>query len=192
MCWRWFSNDIGSKGLYHGMSELGMLTQYVTADGAPAQRSSHLTMSSISGSNRSRTSLAPSTVTLNESPPISGNNDRLKSGSKYQLTTHHTLNYYPSVEQPYPKVERLWGKSQTNDQNVEGSGYSSFCPVPINQSATRESENDTQSTHRKSFESARVSVFPEEADFLKSKYSIRQSTIDNWPLKKQNPFLSPR
>ncbi|KAJ2794609.1 hypothetical protein H4R20_006167 [Coemansia guatemalensis] len=191
MCWRWFSSDIGSKGLYHGMSEIGMLTQYITAEANAAQRSSHLTMSSIGDSNRSHSSLAPSTVTLNESPPISGNKYSSKSTSKYQSTTHGTVNFYPSVDKPYPKVQRLWSKSQASSQHANRSGYSSFCPVPTNRSTVAESENDTQSTHRKSYESARVSVFPEEADFLKSNYPVRQSAIDNWPLKDQNPFISP-
>ncbi|KAJ1833623.1 hypothetical protein LPJ63_002619 [Coemansia sp. RSA 2711] len=84
--------------------------------------------------------------------------------------------------------------------------YRSFCPMPTNRNtaaesefapnrdtrgdldyASRDSRFDSQyermSVGKRLFESMRVSAFPEEADFLKSKYSVRQSALDNWPLK---------
>ncbi|KAJ2707153.1 hypothetical protein FB645_000979 [Coemansia sp. IMI 203386] len=66
-------------------------------------------------------------------------------------------------------------------------GYSSFIPMQ-NQvkpyvGAPTESEYDAYSTRRHSFDSMRASTLPDEADFLKKGYSIRQSHLDNWPLK---------
>ncbi|KAJ1856004.1 hypothetical protein GGH12_003013 [Coemansia sp. RSA 1822] len=179
LCWSLFSSDVGSKGLYHGVSEAGMRTEYITANNTDLENSS---------SEHAYSSYVASTVTLN-SPPVTGKHAKARDT--------YASSRYPSVRYPPPK-------SHAAKSDSERRGYSSFIPVPTNRNTVADSEYaprdtrtdfnsnrytradseyDTRSVAGRSFESMRMSSFPEEADFLKSKYSVRQSALDNWPLK---------
>ncbi|KAJ1759781.1 hypothetical protein LPJ77_002775 [Coemansia sp. RSA 2523] len=174
LCWSLFSRDVGSKGLYHGISEAGMRTEYITASN-DAESDGHAYSSYVA-----------STVTLNS--PVTGKHAKTRDT--------YASSRYPSVRYPPPK-------SHAAKSDFERRGYSSFIPVPTNRNTVADSEYtrdtrtdfnsnrytqadseyDTRSVAGRSFESMRMSSFPEEADFLKSKYSVRQSALDNWPLK---------
>ncbi|KAJ2826593.1 hypothetical protein IWW50_002286 [Coemansia erecta] len=189
VCWRLFSDDVGSKGLYNGVSEAGMQIEYVTAN----SKSNSMRIQSNEGLAQSHYSYAPSTVTLNPSPPLTGAKYSKDRGT-YQSSRLPSVRYPPEKNQA------------AKDERAERRAYGSFCPVSTarntmaeseyapnrgtrpdlehsNRYTRADSEYDTQSVGARSFESIRVSAFPEEADFLKSKYSVRQSALDNWPLK---------
>ncbi|KAJ2315623.1 hypothetical protein H4S02_007377 [Coemansia sp. RSA 2611] len=192
-CWRLFSQNIGSKGLYPGVSEAGMRIEYVTPNtqgSRPADGS------------QAHTSYAASTITLNATPPMTGRKPAARATNTPRTDDRHQSGHRPSVHPPAPEPV----SSRPRDESRERRGYSSFCPMPTNRNtaaesefapnrdtrgdldyASRDSRFDSQyermSVGKRLFESMRVSAFPEEADFLKSKYSVRQSALDNWPLK---------
>ncbi|KAJ2159195.1 hypothetical protein GGF46_003204 [Coemansia sp. RSA 552] len=280
LCWRLFSNDIGSKGLYQGNSEGGRSTDSIIPPDKLAK------MSLLAGRVPSNLSVATSTSTLNGTPPLSSSKYHGGPGDKHRTMDSAMpppVRYPPGRRRPErdtyasrspshsperggyarrgseshsfdsrgsgrysfdsrepsragpprdasPRGRAPRGRSprgrapgrgppgrgspsrgppeyspgrspsrgfppektghgnpfdsgSDNEQNSTRRGYSSFLPMPSSRNTIADSEYDAQSTAGRSFESARVSQFPEEADFLKSKYSVRQSAIDNWPLK---------
>ncbi|KAJ2454345.1 hypothetical protein EV183_001591 [Coemansia sp. RSA 2336] len=187
-CWRLFSDDIGSKGLYNGVSDAGIKMEYLNskANSHAPSYSSHMPHSSY----------AASTATLNPSPPLTGFG---KGNNKYSTYSNDRSTQQLSPKKPAAD-EHLDAKGSR-----ERRGYSSFCPMPSNRNTHAMSEApvsgkmraDSEYSYRysrdgseyetngdrRSYESARLSSFPEEADFIKSNYVVRQSAMDNWPLK---------
>ncbi|KAJ2622253.1 hypothetical protein GGI25_002893 [Coemansia spiralis] len=154
-CWRIFSNDIFSKGLYPGISEAGMRTEFATSShGLHDRPMSHMSTHLFQDNREFASPHTASTATLNGTPVAKGFND---------------------------------GRLVDDRTTREKRGYSSFCPVPGRDTMSNYHEDyyydgDKSDTRKHSFESLRVSVMPEEADFLKKKYSVRKSALDNWPL----------
>ncbi|KAJ1666779.1 hypothetical protein IW140_002371 [Coemansia sp. RSA 1813] len=148
-CWRLFSNDILSKGLYLGVSEAGMRTEFTTLDNQ-MRPMSHMAADSFRDEFSQGTA---SSATLNGAPTL------LKLSDK-------------ELDDEYMQTNR--GKN----------GHSSFCPIPgrDTMAATESRDVEDSDEKRRSFESLRVSKMPEEADFLKKKYSVRKSALDNYPL----------
>ncbi|KAJ2851811.1 hypothetical protein IWW36_000772 [Coemansia brasiliensis] len=199
-CWQLFSDDIGSKGLYNGVSDAGIQMDYLNC-GSDA-RSTHVP--SYSSHTQPHSSYVASTATLNPSPPLTGFG---KGNSKYSTYSTYSNDRYRSTQQYSPKKQASDDDGLDKKSSREHRGYSSFCPMPSNRNTTaamseapvsgkmrvdseysyRYSRGDSESGEtngdRRSYESARLSSFPEEADFIKNKYVVRQSAMDNWPLK---------
>ncbi|KAJ1743661.1 hypothetical protein LPJ68_000718 [Coemansia sp. RSA 1086] len=190
-CWQLFSDDIGSKGLYNGVSDAGIQMEYLNSNKTNSYAPSY------NSHTQPYSSYAASTATLNPSPPLTGFG---KGNNKYS-----TYSNYRSTQQYSPKKPAADEDLHTKNSR-ERRGYSSFCPVPSNRNTNavseapvsgkmridseysyRYSRDDSEygetNGDRRSYESARLSSFPEEADFIKNKYVVRQSAMDNWPLK---------
>ncbi|KAJ1811523.1 hypothetical protein LPJ75_004104 [Coemansia sp. RSA 2598] len=120
----------------------------------------------------------------------------LRNSGMHHLATPPTgntpLRAVPYVTGPnealngIPRVQPIEKHYSVDSVPKDKRGYSSFIPMQHQNKpyvgAPTESEYDA-STRRHSFDSMRASTLPDEADFLKKGYSIRQSHLDNWPLK---------
>ncbi|KAJ2798132.1 hypothetical protein H4R21_004054 [Coemansia helicoidea] len=203
-CWRLFSRDVGSKGLYGGMTELNVRT--ISMVEAPSRErsesraaTSHLNKPIDGHASRYTTS----TTTLNDARSINSKYYSRGPPPKGRTEGYDVVKHTPGAK-PGPAKGDWRHNDDDDDFPRDRPGFSSFCPVSTTRNTmaesvmeprtpmtgyrdykrttTADSDYDPRST-KHSFESARVSAFPDEADFLKSKYSLRQSAIDNWPLK---------
>ncbi|KAJ2551051.1 hypothetical protein EV175_003834 [Coemansia sp. RSA 1933] len=152
-CWRAFSNNILSKGLYPGVSEAGMRTEFTTTLDNNMRPMSRMTADSFREEFKDHYSEGTtSSATLKGSPTIKTFTDQ-------------------ELDDVYKQTSRA------------KNAYSSFCPVPNRDTmATTVKGNDDDDEKKRSFEGLRVSTIPEEADFLKKDYVLRQSALDNFPL----------
>ncbi|KAJ2779736.1 hypothetical protein H4R18_003839 [Coemansia javaensis] len=170
-CWRMFSRDVGSKGLYTGVLDVAVRNTLIEAASSRAAPSSYSRMTKVSSVHSMGSDRTLSTATLNGPAPLGD-----KQG-KLEIVEHTPARTRPA------KASRMFNDDD-DDDSMERSGFSSFLPVSTARNTMAGSDYDSRSTKKHSFESARASTMPEEADFLKSKYSLRQSAIDNWPLKR--------
>ncbi|KAJ2690188.1 hypothetical protein GGH99_002671 [Coemansia sp. RSA 1285] len=104
----------------------------------------------------------------------------LKGHNSLGTSSSATLNGTPT----HKKFSDKELDDEYNATRRELVGYSSFCPVPgrDTMAATENPDFDEVDEKKRSFECLRVSKLPEEAEFLKAKYPIRKSALDNWPL----------
>ncbi|KAJ2714558.1 hypothetical protein H4R19_001666 [Coemansia spiralis] len=207
-CWRLFSRDVGSKGLYGGMTEMDVRAVSMAAAAAapsPTQLDDRATMPPPSkGTGHHGSSYTASTATLTGARSINSSKYYSRGPTPKGHTDRYEVVKHTAAGKDVPAKGDWRHNDNDDDASGERYGYSSFCPMsttrntaagsmmeprtPIRgyrddkRATTADSDYDPRST-KHSFESARVSAFPEEADFLKSKYSLRQSAIDNWPLK---------
>ncbi|KAJ1844653.1 hypothetical protein LPJ73_005097 [Coemansia sp. RSA 2703] len=152
-CWQILSAEVDKRGLYYGVSKTGMRTEYAA-------------------------SVLASSNLYHLASPSTGNTQL--QGIPYEISN-------PAIHGSPAKNKEM---KHMSDEMVyrEKRGYSSFIPVrdygkQPPKSIIADSEYDDYSTRRHSFDSMRASTVPSEADFLKKGYSIRQSHLDNWPLK---------
>ncbi|KAJ1644918.1 hypothetical protein LPJ64_003435 [Coemansia asiatica] len=153
-CWQVFSAEVDNRGLYHGgVANAGLKPEYMS--------------SLLRSSGMHHLATPPTGHTPVRAVPYSENQTKaLKAIPPMQaIDKHYSMDSAPK----------------------ERRGFSSFIPMqhqnkpyPI---APTETDYDANSTRRHSFESTRASILPDEADFIKTGYAIRQSHLDNWPLK---------
>ncbi|KAJ1724139.1 hypothetical protein LPJ61_005769, partial [Coemansia biformis] len=200
-CWRLFSQDVGSKGLYSGMTELDIRAISMTVAARQAPGAGRATMQPAGGGKPGSSSHTMSVTTLNDARSLNSKYYSKAPAPKGHAEQYRDVKHAANTSRA-PETSK--GNNNDNDDSRERRGYSSFCPVSTarntmaestygQHTAKADSEYDRRTTiadsdydprsTKHSFESARASTFPEEADFLKSKYSLRQSAIDNWPLK---------
>ncbi|KAJ2386133.1 hypothetical protein GGI23_006562 [Coemansia sp. RSA 2559] len=150
-CWRAFSNNILSKGLYPGVSEAGMRTEFTTLE--------HDNMRPVSQAS------------------VDSFREQFKDHYSEGTASSATLSGPPPIKELSDK-ELDAGYAQTSRAK---NGHSSFCPIPGRDTLVIPKDFDSDEK-RRSFEGLRVSKIPEEADFLKKDYTLRQSALDNFPL----------
>ncbi|KAI7823132.1 hypothetical protein BX661DRAFT_207137 [Kickxella alabastrina] len=197
-CWQLFSSEIDNRGLYYGVSKAGMLAEFPVSE---------LTTSSMYHLASPPTGTTPLKGIPYEIPNDTPNGPAIPI--KAAVEKHHSVDSVPRDKRGYSSFipvqlphhvqnqlqvqaqNQMYGQMQAQGQvkgqiqaqgKNQGQGYGHGAGTNP-RSTMADSEYDAYSTRRHSFDSMRASTIPEEADFLKKGYTVRQSHLDNWPLK---------